>query len=397
MTPLSASLSSRCFMSGTRFLPFTQQTVRLLQLLTVLALAMVGLQAVEIVTGPVAKPSPTNVVISWTTDNSSGSRVHLGVSKNNLDIRAEAAIGVEHRVVISDLKLGTRYYYSVGTARLPLATNSFITSGLADLPEPTPAKNSAQRESAAAPVTADKSGTETTPPLKAPPTRKTWVTSPVFRIILTDTAATSEREPQTTMLPRHGYSFSGQWPRDSPPNGMNRASWGSMIRRPVHSPRIIGTALQRLTSSPDDVPTSPISRGSRKICARRTEMSRRTDRSPSRLHASTRSLLHSETDHSNHPLRSMPNFCLVCGFQKLKEPPRSASGGCSYEICPCCGFQYGVDDDDKGITPEVARAEWVAGGMKWKSRSLKRPKAWDPAKQVSQLRAIAPRTRAKRT
>ena len=161
-------------MSGTRFFLFTHPTVRLLQLVTVLALAMVGLQAVEIVTGPVAEPSPTNVVIRWTTDHASGSRVRLGVSKNKLDARAGAGISAEHRVVISDLKPGTRYYYSVGTARVPLATNSFTTPGLADHREPRPAQDPARRESIAAPATADTSGAGTTPPLTAPPTRKTW-------------------------------------------------------------------------------------------------------------------------------------------------------------------------------------------------------------------------------
>ena len=72
----------------------------------------------------------------------------------------------------------------------------------------------------------------------------------------------------------------------------------------------------------------------------------------------------------------MAYTCLVCNFPKLKSPPRSASGGGSYEICPACGFQYGVDDDDLGITHEQWRAKWVAGGAKWSSKGTPQPKSW---------------------
>lgn len=77
--------------------------------------------------------------------------------------------------------------------------------------------------------------------------------------------------------------------------------------------------------------------------------------------------------------------CLVCGYPKLKEPPRAPSGGGSYEICPCCGFQYGVDDDDKGITVTVARKRWIDGGMKWSSRGQPVPKLWKPQEQLAML------------
>ena len=68
--------------------------------------------------------------------------------------------------------------------------------------------------------------------------------------------------------------------------------------------------------------------------------------------------------------------CLVCAYPKLKEPPRSPSGGGSYEICPACGYQYGVDDDDRGITPEQWRATWVKHGAKWTSVKIKPPQGW---------------------
>src|SRR4051812_34775421 len=70
--------------------------------------------------------------------------------------------------------------------------------------------------------------------------------------------------------------------------------------------------------------------------------------------------------------------CPVCGYPKLQEAPRSKSGGGSYEICPSCGFQFGVDDDDKGITFDQARERWIEGGMRWHSKGMPAPKDWKP-------------------
>jgi len=76
--------------------------------------------------------------------------------------------------------------------------------------------------------------------------------------------------------------------------------------------------------------------------------------------------------------------CPVCGFPALTEPPRSRSGGGSYEICPSCGFQFGVTDDDRHMTYAQWRERWRAGGMKWSSLQ-KPPHGWDPAAQLAKL------------
>ena len=77
------------------------------------------------------------------------------------------------------------------------------------------------------------------------------------------------------------------------------------------------------------------------------------------------------------------HVCPVCGYPELEEVPRSASGGGSYEICPSCGFQFGVDDDDKGITFEAWREKWKAKGSLWSSRGIPAPKGWDAAAQLA--------------
>lgn len=75
--------------------------------------------------------------------------------------------------------------------------------------------------------------------------------------------------------------------------------------------------------------------------------------------------------------------CPVCGYPGLEEPARSTGGGGSYEICPSCGFQFGVDDDDKGITYDDWRARWSAKGLTWSSQGISTPKNWDAKAQLA--------------
>ena len=37
------------------------------------------------------------------------------------------------------------------------------------------------------------------------------------------------------------------------------------------------------------------------------------------------------------------NTCPVCNYDGLFDPPYDENGYGSYEICPCCGFQFGLD------------------------------------------------------
>ena len=81
----------------------------------------------------------------------------------------------------------------------------------------------------------------------------------------------------------------------------------------------------------------------------------------------------------------MPHTCPVCAYPKLSVPPRGKSGGGSYEICPSCGFEFGVSDDDLGHTYESWRKDWQARGMKWSSRGTKQPAGWSPAAQIASV------------
>lgn len=79
--------------------------------------------------------------------------------------------------------------------------------------------------------------------------------------------------------------------------------------------------------------------------------------------------------------------CPVCGYPDLEESPRSEkTGGGSYEICPSCGFQFGVSDGDEGFSYEEWRRRWVERGLPWDSAGIRPvPSGWDPARQLAAL------------
>jgi hypothetical protein len=83
----------------------------------------------------------------------------------------------------------------------------------------------------------------------------------------------------------------------------------------------------------------------------------------------------------------MSYMCPVCGFPELQEPPRSPrTGGGSYEICPSCGFEFGVTDDDRGFTYDQWRQSWIDRGMPWASAAFRpAPEGWDPGVQLQRV------------
>lgn len=73
-------------------------------------------------------------------------------------------------------------------------------------------------------------------------------------------------------------------------------------------------------------------------------------------------------------------ICPVCGFNNLDEYP-----DLSYEICPCCGVEYGFDDFDfKSLTFDTIRNKWLNEGAKWFNKKEK-PKNWNLEEQLKNL------------
>lgn len=73
---------------------------------------------------------------------------------------------------------------------------------------------------------------------------------------------------------------------------------------------------------------------------------------------------------------SLPNKleCRICGYKNESYPWGEDGKSPSYQICPCCGSQFGVDD----ITPENMQKyfeQWKIDQYKWSNAKLK-PKNW---------------------
>jgi hypothetical protein len=92
----------------------------------------------------------------------------------------------------------------------------------------------------------------------------------------------------------------------------------------------------------------------------------------------------------------MAHACPCCGFPALLEPPRSKSGGASYEICPSCGFQFGVSDDDDGFTYQTWRALWKKRGLPWSSKGIPLPPGWNAKSQLASLQDSSPKSATKK-
>lgn len=98
-------------------------------------------------------------------------------------------------------------------------------------------------------------------------------------------------------------------------------------------------------------------------------------------------------------------ICPVCGYTELTrrpyakmkvvapggaEPPYSTFlGEPSFEVCPCCGFEFGSDDEPgtghAGLSFAEYRARWMADGAQWSDPSRK-PADWDVHQQLKAAR-----------
>ncbi|WP_458119807.1 hypothetical protein [Paenibacillus sp. Z6-24] len=81
----------------------------------------------------------------------------------------------------------------------------------------------------------------------------------------------------------------------------------------------------------------------------------------------------------------MNNICLVCGYDQLEEP-QYVEGVPSYEICPCCGFQAGFDDDAASYPQTIPeyRAGWLKHDAPWFS-SRGKPVNWNLQEQLKNI------------
>jgi hypothetical protein len=124
--------------------------------------------AVEIIGEPQVRTDASSATITWKTDVDCGTRLQYGLNAAQLNHKAEGVVGSTHAVALHGLAPGTTYHFSVGSARVRLATGSFTTGGAA--PAATPGPSIVRRVLDA--ITPDKKTAPAT--LSPPPTRLTW-------------------------------------------------------------------------------------------------------------------------------------------------------------------------------------------------------------------------------
>jgi hypothetical protein len=78
--------------------------------------------------------------------------------------------------------------------------------------------------------------------------------------------------------------------------------------------------------------------------------------------------------------------CPACGFLHDYKPWDGESA--SFNICACCGIQFGYTDAAGGNINERKnkyiswRKNWIENGMKWSSIGIKQPVNWNPFDQL---------------
>jgi hypothetical protein len=76
--------------------------------------------------------------------------------------------------------------------------------------------------------------------------------------------------------------------------------------------------------------------------------------------------------------------CPVCGYPDLEEPAWNIStGNPSFEICPCCGCEFGYEDATS-IGKKRYLQKWVRSGTNWFKPDLK-PANWDLREQLTRV------------
>ncbi|MCK4543621.1 MAG: hypothetical protein KAU17_15425 [Spirochaetales bacterium] len=78
-------------------------------------------------------------------------------------------------------------------------------------------------------------------------------------------------------------------------------------------------------------------------------------------------------------------ICPVCGYSELDEPPYDDGGNPSYNICDCCGFEFGFDDGSEEMSFEAYRKKWIDEGIKWFSPD-KKPSDWNIEEQLRNIK-----------
>lgn len=77
------------------------------------------------------------------------------------------------------------------------------------------------------------------------------------------------------------------------------------------------------------------------------------------------------------------NYCRICGLF-IENEPWGNDGKCPiYEICPCCGVEFGNEDYTTESIHKY-REEWLLNGAKWHEPKCM-PVNWDLKEQMQNI------------
>ena len=74
--------------------------------------------------------------------------------------------------------------------------------------------------------------------------------------------------------------------------------------------------------------------------------------------------------------------CPVCGYPEFVE--LHPDGSSTYDLCPCCGFESGVDGigRDREERNTTFRQRWLAAGARWWSSARQPAPDWNGHDQL---------------
>ena len=77
------------------------------------------------------------------------------------------------------------------------------------------------------------------------------------------------------------------------------------------------------------------------------------------------------------------HYCRVCGLYIQDLPWGEDGSSPTYEICACCGVEFGYEDSTLESIRKY-RKEWIDGGAVW-FESSEKPPSWNLAKQLKNV------------
>lgn len=80
------------------------------------------------------------------------------------------------------------------------------------------------------------------------------------------------------------------------------------------------------------------------------------------------------------------HFCRVCGLYHDDPPYGHSSKVPSFEICVCCGVEFGYEDTTADAA-EHYRKRWIENGANWFDPSAK-PRSWSLEAQLEKVRKV---------